>query len=77
MITKEIYDTKIIKINKPIRNHRVGDMVPAKFDKFGTPIDRYWRDRFKDAKIDKCVELSGRKEVKPEKQNKKTSNNSL
>ena len=77
MITKSGYDTKIIKINKPIKGYIEGDKVTIKTDKNGTPTKKYWRDRFKDAKIDKCIELSGKKEVKPEKQNKKTSNNPL
>lgn len=50
------YLTKQLKINKPLAGHQAGSVISIKTDKQGTPIDRYWRDRMKDAKIDSCVE---------------------
>lgn len=59
-----------LKLNAPLRGHMVGVIVAVDVDSEGTIIDRYWRDRFNDAKIDNCVEL-----VKPEiKTSKKKEN---
>jgi hypothetical protein len=51
------YETKKIKLNAPLRGYQAGASIPIKVDKDGTPIDRYWRDRLKDAKKDNCVEI--------------------
>lgn len=51
------HKTKQIKINKPLRNHNVGDVVLIKVDSHGVPLERYWRDRLKDSKTDKCIEF--------------------
>ena len=45
-----------IKINKPLRGFPAGYKLKIKTDKNGVPLDRYWRDRFKDAPIDGCIE---------------------
>lgn len=45
------------KINKPIAKHRKDDTVRIKCDLDGVPLDRYWRDRLKDAKVDNCMEM--------------------
>lgn len=55
MITK--YENKMLKLNDPLREHKAGSIVKIKTDKDGTPVDRYWRDRVKDAAIDGCVEF--------------------
>ena len=47
---------RLVKINKPLKNHKVGDIVKIEF-KGDKPTDFYWQRRFEDAKIDKCVEL--------------------
>lgn len=60
------YQTKMIKLNANLAGHKQGSIIPIKVHKDGTPVDKYWRDRKKDAKIDKCIEL-----VKPEKESKK------
>ena len=57
MITE--YDTKQIKLNADLAGNKVGTIKKIKVDKAGTPVERYWRDRLKDAKIDNCVELVG------------------
>ena len=50
-----------IKLNAPLRGYAAGTVLPIEVDKEGTPLDRYWRDRFKDAKIDNCVEFASKK----------------
>ena len=51
---------KRIKLNAPLRGYAAGTELDIKVDKAGTPLDRYWRDRFKDAKTDNCVEFVGK-----------------
>lgn len=46
-----------IKLNAPLRKHRKGTELEIKVDSDGVPIERYWRDRFKDAPIDNCLEI--------------------
>ena len=46
-----------IKINTPIRDYPVGFEVTVETDSNGTPLDKYWRRRLKDAEIDNCVEV--------------------
>ncbi len=53
--------TRIIKLNAPLRGHAADTELKIEVDKEGTPLDRYWRDRLKDAKIDNCVEFVGSK----------------
>ena len=53
-----------IRINKPIRNYPVGYKVRIMTDDKGIPLDRYWRDRFKDAPIDGCVSIVKKKKNK-------------
>lgn len=72
----EKYQTKQLKLNADLRGHRSGQVIPIKVrGKVGSPVDRYWRDRLKDAKIDKCVEFvtkkSGSGAVKPPKSSTK------
>lgn len=57
----ENYERKVLKLNAPLRGYQAGAEVKIKVDKKGTPIDRYWRDRLKDAQTDKCVEFVGKK----------------
>ena len=53
---------KTIKLNAPLRGHAAGTELRIEVDKDGTPLERYWRDRFKDAKIDNCVEFVDKKQ---------------
>ena len=46
-----------LKINKPIHGHPTGSTVRVKTDDDGVPIEKYWRDRLRDAVIDDCVEI--------------------
>lgn len=65
MITK--YEDKSLKLNVPLRGHKADVEVKIKTDKDGTPVDRYWRDRVKDAAIDGCVEFVEKKTTKGKK----------
>ncbi len=47
---------KKVKLNAPLKNYKVGDVVELEFDG-ELAVDKYWRSRFIDAKIDNCVEL--------------------
>lgn len=46
-----------IRIIKPLRGFPAGYKLKIKTDKYGVPLDRYWRDRFKDAPVDGCIEV--------------------
>ena len=46
-----------LKINTPIAGHKKNEIVKIKVDKHGVPIEQYWRNRIRDAKIDKCVTI--------------------
>ena len=65
------YENKIIdvKLNKDLRGLKAGTTIGIKTDKNGTPLERYWRDRMKDARTDNCIvvvkkkaKLKGKKE---------------
>lgn len=63
---KERFFTKI-KINKPIHGNKVGTIIRVETDKKGIPLIREWRNRFKDALKDGCIEkVSDIKEIKKE-----------
>lgn len=55
-----------ITINKPIRGYLIGSVVKIKVDENGIPLDRYWRDRLKDAPIDGCISIIKKKKSKVE-----------
>jgi len=40
-----------IKINKPLKNYRAGQVIEI------NPSDIYWVRRLKDAEIDNCIEV--------------------
>lgn len=48
-----------IKINAPLRGYVAETKINIKVDKNGVPLDRYWRDRLKDSKIDNCISIMG------------------
>tara|TARA_R110000851_G_scaffold134568_2_gene269874 strand:- start:147 stop:389 length:243 start_codon:yes stop_codon:yes gene_type:complete len=49
---------KNITINAPLRNHRVGEVLSIEVDEKNIPLERYWRDRMKESKIDNCIEFT-------------------
>lgn len=42
-------------VKADIHGYKSGQTVLIEMDKNGTPIDRLWRRRLKDAKIDGCI----------------------
>jgi len=58
-----VSDKKTIKLNAPLRGYAEGTEIPIKVDAKGTPLERYWRDRFKDAEKDNCVKFVSKKHV--------------
>lgn len=59
----------IVKAN--IHGFKSGQKVMIEVDKNGTPINKMWRRRLKDSKIDGCIVLV--KEKKQSKPNKEDS----
>lgn len=50
-----------IEIVKPLRGYPAGYKLKILTDKNGTPFDKYWRDRLRDAKIDNCIKVIKKK----------------
>lgn len=44
------------RINKQLKKHKIGDIVRLEVNPDGTPKDRYWYRRLKDAVTDQCIE---------------------
>lgn len=66
---KNLENKKIeIELKTSLRKYPAGMRLKILVDKNGTPFERYWRDRFKDAKIDGCVAI-----VETKKKKKKRS----
>lgn len=51
------FQIKKVRINSSIRGMNKDMVVSVKTDAAGIPLDRYWRDRFKDAELDNCIEI--------------------
>ncbi len=49
--------TVTLTINAASLKKRFGDTVKIEVDENNTPLDRYWRSRVRDSKIDNCVSL--------------------
>jgi hypothetical protein len=56
-----------VKIIKPIADYNVGSTVEVITNINHTPLEKFWRDRLKDAKIDGCVEIVKKNPGKPVK----------
>ena len=56
------------KINKPMQRHPPGAIVRVPVDNVGVPLEKFWRDRLRDAEIDSCVEVV--EETQPKTLNK-------
>jgi len=48
---------KKLQINAPLKNLKPGMVIEIQVDKDNIPLERYWRDRVKDSKLDNCVEF--------------------
>ncbi len=46
-----------IKVLIDIPGYHAGALVNVKTDDLGTPLERFWRRRYADAKIDNCIEI--------------------
>jgi len=46
-----------IKLNADLSTHKAGVELDIKTDENGIPLEKYWRRRFRDAKIDNCIEI--------------------
>lgn len=44
-----------LEINQRVGSFKKGDTVRINVDENGTPLDKYWRRRLKDAERDHCV----------------------
>jgi len=60
-MSQKNYKKKIV-LNANLKDYKAGDTVIIDTDKSGIPLALYWRDRFKDAEIDGCIEVV--KEIK-------------
>jgi len=58
-----------MKLNVELKQYPKDTVLTIEVDDYGTPIDRYWRKRFLDSKIDNCVEFISDK--KPSKKGTK------
>ena len=61
MISKHNIENKKITIrnssNIVLEKLKPGQEKKIEVDKIGTPIDKFWRRRLKDSKIDNCIEI--------------------
>lgn len=57
-------DIKKIKVNKPLKTFKAGQVIEVDFDNYKDRI--YWKRRLEDAKIDGCCELIANGEGKSE-----------
>ena len=51
-----------IIINKDFMGYKKGTTITVNAEK-GVPLDKFWRDRLKDSKIDNCVSIFKKKVV--------------
>ena len=55
-----------LKLNQPMKGYDAGREVAVQTDASGVPLEKFWRRRLRDAKIDNCVEV-----VKASKSNRR------
>ena len=56
-----------IKLNTPMKGYEAGREVTIECDSSGVPLEKFWRRRLRDAKIDNCVEVIKSSKPKQEK----------
>lgn len=49
-------ETKEVRVNMDLATFKEGQILKLKF-KNGVPVDRFWRRRLQDARIDNCVQV--------------------
>ena len=60
-----------IKLNTDLGGFQKGRVLNIAVDNEGTIIDAFWRARFKDSKIDNCIEIVIEEKPKTSKRDKK------
>lgn len=63
-------DIKKIKVNKPLKTFKAGQVIEVDFDNYKDRI--YWKRRLEDAKIDRCCELIAEGKSEGKKEDKAT-----
>ncbi|MDH3325172.1 MAG: hypothetical protein OEM38_00480 [Gammaproteobacteria bacterium] len=53
---------KRVKVNADIGGKKAGDEFNLEFNG-SIPLDEFWRRRFKDSRIDNCIEIVTQKKV--------------
>lgn len=53
-----------IEVLKEFDGHKVGGVVSVPCDEHGTPLERSWRRRLKDAEADGCCKIMTTKKVR-------------
>jgi len=74
MLNQNLYETKTMAKKLTIKNNttftlngiRAGKTGAIDCDETGMPLDKYWRNRLRDAQIDGCVEILKSKTKKKE-----------
>ena len=61
-----------IKINSDLGKFKKDTLVTVAVDVNGVPIEKYWRSRLEDSKIDNCIEVLEEAE-KSQEQNTKSN----
>ena len=56
-----------LKLNNPLAGYEAGRTVSIQTDANGVPLEKFWRRRIRDAKIDNCVEVVKTSRPKREK----------
>lgn len=67
------YETQMIQLNYDLGDHKKGSRIKIK-TKDGIPVDPYWRRRFYDSKMDKCMEYCDKAKTKEAKEIEKEFN---
>lgn len=52
-----------LEINKRVGKLNPGDTITIDIDENGTPLDKFWRRRLYDSKIDHCVTVQKKRAV--------------
>ena len=52
-------------VNTDMHGMKAGQKIMLDVDKNGTPLDRLWRRRFNDAKLDGCITKTEQPKPKP------------
>lgn len=62
-----------IKLNMPVASYAKGEEIEIPCDENSVPLDKFWRRRLADSKIDHCLEIVRTSKKRSQKSFKKTS----